>query len=346
MMNNFFNSNLYFLLICSHIVLIGFIYFIIFFRDKISFYLKIIDYPDTNLKFHRFPTPCLGGLILFFYTLPALLLNYQINPSGLKELIISLILHVTFFTIGLIDDRNLLSASYKSFILLIILLLTIPLSNELIINKINFKSLDFYFNLQQAAIFFTLFSIFALYNAFNFSDGLNCVATSLGIFWIIFIIIKSGNYSNIYYQAILISLIIILYFNYIEKIFLGNSGSSLCSIIISLILIREYKQNNIFCDEILFILFLPGIDMIRLCIQRIMSKKSPFLGDNNHLHHLMRLIVKEKFVFLAYILISITPILIYNFLIKNFYLTFALSIVIYFIVYFYLTNQKIILEKK
>ena len=345
-MNNLFNNNLYILLICAHIILICFVYFIIFFKDKISSYLKIVDYPDDNLKLHLFPTPCLGGLILLFYTLPALLLNYQINPGGLKELIISLILHVTFFTIGLVDDRNLLSASYKSFILFIILLLTIPLSNELIINKINFKSLDFYFNLQQAAIFFTIFSIFALYNAFNFSDGINCVATSLGIFWIIFIIIKSGNYSNIYYQAILISLIIILYFNYIEKIFLGNSGSSLCSVIISLILIREYKENNIFCDEILFILFLPGIDMIRLCIQRIMAKKSPFLGDNNHLHHLMRPVVKEKFIFLAYISISIIPILIYNFLIKNFYLTFSLSIVIYFIVYFYLTNQKIIIEKK
>ncbi len=75
-MYNLFNNNVYILLICAHIVLLSFVYFIIFFKDKISFYLKIVDYPDTNLKFHRFPTPCLGGLILFFYTLPALLLNY------------------------------------------------------------------------------------------------------------------------------------------------------------------------------------------------------------------------------------------------------------------------------
>ena len=346
-MNNFFSNYSYILLIYAHIILMSIVCLIIFFQKKISTYLKIIDYPDTNLKIHQFPTPRFGGLILFIYTLPTLILNYQINSGSLKELIISLILYVVFFAVGLVDDQKLLSAKYKSFILLITLLLSIPISNELIVSKINFKNVDFYINLKQAAIFFTIFSIFALYNAFNFSDGINCVATSLGIFWTIFIIIKSESYSNIHYQAILLSLIIVFCSNYKKKIFLGNSGSSLFSIIVSLILIQEYKKNNIFCDEIFIILFLPGIDMIRLCIQRIISKKSPFLGDNNHLHHLMRPIIKEKFIFLAYISISIAPILIYNFLIKNFYLTFALSITIYFALYYYLTHQKkFSLEKK
>ena len=345
-MNNFFSNYSYIIPIYAHIILTCIVCLVIFFRNKISTYLKIIDYPDNSLKIHQFPTPCIGGIILFFYTLTTLLLNYQISSDGLKELIISLILYVVFFTVGLIDDRKLLSARYKSFVLLITLLLTMPLSNGLIVSKIEFKNLDFYINLQQTAIFFTIFSIFALYNAFNFSDGVNCVAASLGIFWTIFIIIKSGNYLNIHYQAILISLIIIFYNNYKKKIFLGNSGSSLFSIIISLILIQEYKNNNIFCDEIFFILFVPGIDMIRLYIQRLISEKSPFLGDNNHLHHLMRPIIKEKFIFLAYILISVAPILIYNFLIKNFYITFYLSIAIYFAIFFYLTYQKIILEKK
>jgi len=345
-MNNFFGNNSYTLLVFTHIILISIVCLIIFFKNKISTYLKIIDYPDNNLKIHQIPTPRLGGLILFFYTLPALLLNYQINSGGLKELIISLILFVVFFTVGLIDDQKLLSAKYKSLVLLIILLFTIPLTNVLIVNTINFKNLDFYINLQQAAIFFTIFSIFALYNAYNFSDGVNCVASSLGIFWIIFVISKSGDYLNIYYQAILISLIIIFYLNYTKKIFLGNSGSSIYSLIISLILIQEYKKNNIFCDEILFILFLPGADMARISIQRIISGNSAFLGDNNHLHHLMRPVIMEKFIFLAYILISIAPILIYNFLIKNFYLTFIFSIAIYFLIYFYLTNIKNILEKK
>jgi UDP-GlcNAc:undecaprenyl-phosphate GlcNAc-1-phosphate transferase len=336
-MNTFLKINN---LILAHIILMSFSFFIIFFKDKISSYLKIIDYPDNILKIHQDPTPRLGGMILFFYILPALLINWEINPYGYKDLIILLILHTIFFTVGLIDDRKILSVTYKSLILLTILFLTVPLSNELIIKQINFKHLDYSINLQQAAIFFTIFSIFALYNAFNFSDGVNCLAISLGIFWIIFIIIKSESYSNFFYQAILISLIIIFYFNYIKKLFLGNSGSSLFSIIISLILIQEYKNNKIFCDEILFILFLPGVDMIRLTIQRITSGKSPFFGDKNHLHHLMRLLIEERFIFLTYILIGMAPILIYSFIIQNFYIVFILSIAMYFAIYIYLNNLK------
>lgn len=336
-MNIFFKINN---LILVHIILMSLSFFIIFFKDKISSYLKIIDYPDNNLKIHKAPTPRLGGIILFFYILPALLLNYEIYQIGLKDFIILLILHTIFFTVGLIDDRKLLSATYKSLILLTILFLTIPLTNELIINQMNFRHLDFSINLQQAAIFFTIFSIFALYNAFNFSDGVNCIASSLGIFWIIFIIIKSGSYSNIFYQAILISLIIIFYFNYRKKLFLGNSGSSLYSIVISLILIQEYKKDKIFCDEIFFILFLPGIDMIRVSIKRLVSGNSPFLGDNNHLHHLIRGLIKEKFIFLAYILISVIPILIYSFLIQNFYIVFVFSITMYFVIYIFLIKLK------
>jgi UDP-GlcNAc:undecaprenyl-phosphate GlcNAc-1-phosphate transferase len=336
MNNSFIINNI----ILIHIILISFSFIIIFFKSEISNYLKIIDYPDNNLKIHKLPTPRLGGIILFFYILPSLLIHYKINHIGLKDLIVLIILSITFFIVGLIDDRKLLSATYKSIILITLLLLIVPISNELIIEQINFRYLDLSINLKKAAIYFTIFSIFALYNAFNFTDGVNCVASSLGIFWITFIFLKSDNYTNFYYQSILVSLIIIFYFNYINKFFLGNSGTSLLSIIISLILIQEYKKNNIFCDEIFFILFLPGIDMIRISVQRIMSGNSPFLGDTNHIHHLMRILIKEKFIFLPYLLIAVTPILIYSFLIKNFYLVFALSFAMYFLIYLFLNNLK------
>jgi UDP-GlcNAc:undecaprenyl-phosphate GlcNAc-1-phosphate transferase len=125
-----------------------------------------------------------------------------------------------------------------------------------------------------------------------------------------------------------------------KKLFLGNSGTNLFSIAISLILIQEYKNNNLYCDEIFFILFLPGIDMIRLSIQRIISGNSPFFGDKNHLHHLMRLLIEERFIFLTYILTGMAPMLIYSFIIQNFYIVFILSIAMYFVIYIFLINLK------
>jgi UDP-GlcNAc:undecaprenyl-phosphate GlcNAc-1-phosphate transferase len=340
MINNFTNNNLFIILTLSHIILISFALLIIFFKDKISSYFLIIDYPDSSLKIHQLPTPRLGGLVLFSYVIPALLLNFTIYPMVYKNLITTLTIFIIFFFVGLIDDQKSLTANKKSLILLITLLISISISNELIINQINFKNLSLAINLGQFAIFFSIFSIFALYNAFNFSDGINGVAPSLGIFWIIFVIIKSENYINFYYQSILISLIIILYFNIKKKIFLGNSGANLYAIIISLILIQEYKKNNIFCDEIFFLLFLPGIDMIRLTIQRIYSGNSPFLGDNKHLHHLIANLIKEKYVFATYIIISVMPILIYSFLIQNFYFVFAFSVTKYFAIFFLLTKLR------
>jgi len=179
-----------------------------------------------------------------------------------------------------------------------------------------------------------------LYNAFNFADGVNGVAPSLGIFWIIYLIIKSNNYVNFFYQAIFVSLLIILYFNIKKKIFLGNSGSSLYSIIISLVLIQENKNNNIFCDEIFLILFLPGADMIRVIVQRIYSGNSPFLGDKNHFHHLISKLIKEKYIFIFYTIFSIAPILIYSFLIKNFYTTVIFSVTIYLVIFVLLKKIK------
>lgn len=340
MINNFLNINLLNIINLIHIILVICVLLIILFKDKISFYLHIMDYPDNNLKIHRTPTPRLGGLILYTYILPTTILNYIINPTRYKNFIIEFTLLIIFFIVGLVDDRKSLPAKNKIFFLLITLFLTIPLSNELIVTQINFKNLNFSISLQHGAIFFTIFSIFALYNAFNFSDGENGVATSLGIFWIIFIMIKSGNYTSFYYQAILISLTIIFYLNIQKKIFLGNSGSNLFSIMISLILIQEYKKNNIFCDEIFFILFLPGIDMIRLTFQRLSNGKSPFSGDNNHLHHLMVNLIEKKFIFIAYILISLLPIIIYSFLIRNFYIVFILSFMTYFMIIFLLTRLK------
>ena len=80
--------------------------------------------------------------------------------------------------------------------------------------------------------------------------------------------------------------------------------------------------------------------MIRLTFQRICSRNSPFLGDNEHLHHLMANLIKEKNIFIVHIIISVLPILIYSFIIKNFYVVFTFSTGLYFTIFFLLTKLK------
>ena len=40
-------------------------------------------------------------------------------------------------------------------------------------------------------------------------------------------------------------------------------------------------------DQIFIMLAIPGIDMLRLSIERLLKGKSIFTPDNNHIHHIM-----------------------------------------------------------
>ena len=344
MLNTLINEMAFFLPL-PHLFLAFISFSIIFFAEKIARTLKIIDYPDNIRKTHDRPTAQLGGIILFCYIIPAHFIEFFFfkNTYGLMYFSITLIIYLVFFLVGLRDDQKSMSPTTKIWILLTTLFITLPTFQTLIIDKIAFKNLSYVINLHGASIYFTIFAIFALYNALNFADGSNGIAGSLGIFWILFLIIKSNNFSNFYYQAILFSLLIFLYFNVKKKLFLGNSGSGLLSSIIALLLIKEYKSNNIFCDEIFLILFLPGIDMIRITFQRISEGLSPFSADKQHFHHYLekKNFIKKEFVFLIYITLSILPILVYTYFSKNFYLVSVVSIITYFVIFFLLKKKSI-----
>ena len=78
------------------------------------------------------------------------------------------------------------------------------------------------------------------------------------------------------------------YCNAKKNIFLGDGGTYFVGLIISLYFIKSYNLNlNILCDEILVIMLLPGLEMARLFIERILNKKNPLLADRNHFHHLL-----------------------------------------------------------
>ena len=73
--------------------------------------------------------------------------------------------------------------------------------------------------------------------------------------------------------------------------FLGDAGSLMLSGFISFLIIWLHNK-NIFhpshgaSAETIFIIFIvPVIDMLRLLFERLINKKNPAYGDNQHLHH-------------------------------------------------------------
>jgi UDP-GlcNAc:undecaprenyl-phosphate/decaprenyl-phosphate GlcNAc-1-phosphate transferase len=313
-----------------NIFLIIFSLVIIYYRLQIATKLKILDIPDNERKIHTSPVPLLGGLIIYIFLIFNLFYSVYISEISLKLSLILIILYSSFFLIGIYDDKYLLSPLKKTIIIIFLLLIFLPLDRSLIINDLIFKDIKEIILLNQGGLFFTLLSIYFLFNFLNFADGINGVAVSLCIFWLIIFIITS-NEVNFFLYSLAISLFFVLFFNIQNKIFLGNSGSSLLSIIFSSMFILNYNTiGEIKCDEIFLLMFIPGIDSIRVSLQRLFRNQSPFLPDKTHLHHLLQKIFSMKYIFLIYILISAIPYLL------TLIFSSIISLIISFIFYFFL----------
>ena len=117
-------------------------------------------------------------------------------------------------------------------------------------------------------------------------DGINLQSSFYSL--IIFLSI-SFLYINLFFvNMMIIVLIFFSYLNFINKSFLGDSGTLLLSFIISYIFIKSYNQDLIkYADQIVLFMIIPGLDLMRLFILRIFNKKSPLSADRKHLHHIL-----------------------------------------------------------
>tara|TARA_B100000989_G_scaffold92678_1_gene67068 strand:- start:17737 stop:18741 length:1005 start_codon:yes stop_codon:yes gene_type:complete len=285
------NYNIYFLIFSI------FIFTICFYNlNKFGKYLNIFDLPDNRRKIHSKPIPKIGGIFFFIIFLVSFIQIF--NFANFKETnnLNNLLIPSFFFILGLIDDKFDLSPNYRLFILTIGLVFLIKFFS---LPQIELLSIENYgiINVKSFSLFFTILCYLLFLNAFNMIDGINGLAISIfTIYIILFYLVFDFAYSlflNLFFCCI-----IFFYFNIKEKIFLGNAGSYLLAGIISSFLISQNMdlENSFFAEEIFLILMIPGIDMLRLFILRISKKKHPFKADKFHIHHLLLLNFKNKYV--------------------------------------------------
>jgi len=320
-----------------HILFISLSLILIKFRNQIASYMKIMDYPNSFRKLHLDPTSSAGGLILFPYIVFSLIYLNYLSELSIKHLIMSLFLIVYFGAVGLIDDRKSLNAKIKTFFLLVVLLIVIPLDNNYLINSLIFKDLNHIITLNQGSLFFTVFCIFFLYNALNFADGANGIALGLCLFWISSIILISNTVS-VFYVSVAISILLVFVPNLLNKIFIGNSGANLLAIVFSIIFTNLYNHNYIYFDQIILLVFLPSIDLIRVVIERLAKNNSPLNADQSHFHHLLCKIINSRLVFIPYLTLATTPYILSFFYLKS-YIALIVGLVAYFVILFFLKNK-------
>ncbi len=319
---------------------------ILFSFNQIANQLRIEDKGDGKRKFQKKPVSLLGGTLILFNILFIILLDYFSDQNILfgnfiktnRELFAFLVGIITFYFIGLFDDRYRLSANYKLLLSAFFILLFILIDDNLKIENLRFSFFDHVVELKSFSIFFTLLCFLLFINALNMFDGINCQVGFYSI--LIFSLFFYRNFIPELCLTMIISLSFFLILNFRGKVFLGESGILILAFIIGYIFIKSSntQYNLFFADEIFMIMALPGIDMFRLFIIRIYNGKNPFSPDMNHIHHLIsRHYTNTKTFIIIFLYIVVTTMLYFYIDFKLIYL--IIYILLYLIIIFSLTKK-------
>jgi UDP-GlcNAc:undecaprenyl-phosphate GlcNAc-1-phosphate transferase len=294
---------------------------IFFFQDKVDKFVNIYDKPDKIRKFHKGSIPLTGGILIFINLIFFICFDFFLEKKlfffldffNYNRIYFSFVFGlISFFLLGLLDDKISISANLKLIIQILILFIVLLLDPNLKIEFIKFSFLDKKIYLNEFSLIFSILCFLLFINAFNMFDGINGQS---GLYAIINFLIFYLFLVKLTFLLIIFIMVIFLYKNFKNKIFLGNSGSYLISFLISFYYVKFYNTGIINeADFIGLIMLIPGLDLLRLFFLRIYKGKNPFSPDRNHLHHILLRKFNYKWsIFLLFSLIGLPLIINYFF---------------------------------
>jgi UDP-GlcNAc:undecaprenyl-phosphate GlcNAc-1-phosphate transferase len=315
--------------------------FILIFFDKISNLINLFDIPDNKRKIHSKKVSQIGGFI-FLSNILIFLPFYLINKDSLnfahfltfKDFFIFNAFLFSFFLIGFFDDKFDLSSNIKLFLSFILIYFLVFFDNQILIKELNFSFFNKNINIENISYLFTIICFLLFINAFNMFDGINLQST-IYAFFLFLLFLAKGIFIEIS-LVLLISLLFFGYLNYKNKCFMGDNGTLLISFILSYLFVKSANVYKVFlADEIFLIMLIPGLDLIRLALVRIMNRKHPFKGDRNHIHHILLKTVgysKTLLLLLLLLIIPSTLSLIYG---GTFYFIIIVIFIYFFLIIFF-----------
>jgi len=279
-------------------------YFLTLLVRKISFRLKILDYPNQDRKIHNRPIPLLGGwaiylsfcfltllLVIFF---PDLILTYGISFTQIMGIILAgLVLMIS----GTFDDKYNLKASQQLILTIIACLIVIfsgtvikfisrPRGGIIDLTGQQINILGWNFSLVGGLLTFGWLLIIT--NTTKLLDGLDGLASGITGIGMMILFIVSLFWDMPHSGTSILTLILagsifgflILNF-YPAKVFLGNGGSTFLGLALGIMAIISGAK----IATALLVMGVPLLDMVWVIIQRLRKKESPLRhADRKHLH--------------------------------------------------------------
>jgi len=255
--------------------------------------------PNKRMS-HTGEIPNIGGLNICF----SFLLSYMLFEFGQMEQNQFFMLGVlAIMAVGLIDDVLILTPTAK--------LLGETLAGIAMIGfaDLRITHLHGLFGIGEIGIvpsyIISLFILIAIINSINLIDGVDGLASGLGMLYCAFFAVWFGLAGEQTWSVLAICLIgaLAVFFIYNVfgsrgKIFMGDSGSLLLGYMLTAFVFHFCEMNayhmvpeSLHMDAApavaICVLTVPLFDTIRVSITRIKQHRSPFQPDKNHIHHLL-----------------------------------------------------------
>jgi len=263
----------------------------------------LVDIPSSR-KSHSGNIPLIGGIAIFVGSITTLLIQHNIDGSGLLFAApVPAFFGAAFLllVIGAWDDMHELPAVTRLLAQVVSCLVMIYVGDVVLsdLGNLNFDGSVLY--LGFLAVPFTVFASLGIINAMNMCDGLDGLSASLALIALLGFGIANTLWGATETQAIIIvfsaCVISFLMFNLRTLwrpkawVFLGDAGSMLLGITLSWIAIvmSQGEERVLSPSAALWFLMLPIYDAVSMMVRRLLKRRSPFEADREHLHHIFLL---------------------------------------------------------
>ena len=285
--------------------------------------LKLLDTAGDRSS-HQVSTPFFGGIAIFTGVIFSLIF-WADNFENIQYTLVSILI---VFIVGLIDDLRAITA-FKKLIGQILATLVLILLGDLQIDNMH-GVLGIYELPIWASVSFTIFVVIVIINGFNLIDGIDGLAGGLGLissfcFGVIALLMNQIDIALISFTLMGALLGFLKYNIFPARIFMGDTGSLVVGMILSILAINcikyglvneNYSSPNVGPLLAISFLAIPLFDSLRVFIVRAINGNGPLTAARDHVHHtLIDLGIGHKYSSLilfavSVIIISLTYLLI------------------------------------
>lgn len=249
---------------------------------------------------HEGEVPNIGGLNIYFSFMLSYML-FEFNQMGNNQFFLIGLLAI--MAVGFIDDVLVLTPTAKLFGETLAGIAMVGFAD------LRITHLHGLFGIGEIGIIpsyiLSLFILIAIINSINLIDGVDGLASGLGMLYCLFFAIYfalTGEQTWSILAICLIGSLVVFFvynvFGHREKIFMGDSGSLLLGYLLTAFVFHFCEANAYHHVPEIFhmdaapavaicVLTVPIFDTIRVSLTRIKQHRSPFQPDRNHIHHLL-----------------------------------------------------------